>query len=344
MWPILVAILLFGLVVFIHELGHFMWAKLMKVKVNEFSLGFGPAILKFTKGETLYAVRLLPLGGYCAMEGEDEESTSDRAFHKKPVWKRFIIIVAGAVHNLILGLILVGCLLATQGVYGTTTVADFNEEATSSASGLQAGDEIVKINGRSIYCSTDISYMLLNNEGNTVDMVVKRGGEKVNLDAVSFPSQTIEGKSYIDLDFRVVGQKVTIRKPLSFLKEAVLESVSIGRMVWMSLFDMITGRYGLNEMMGPVGVIDTVGQAVSMGMDQVLYIMALITINLGIVNLLPLPALDGGRLVFLIVEGIRRKPIPQKYEGWIHAIGLAMLLLLILVITGSDIWRLIRRN
>ncbi len=341
-WPILVAVLLFGVVIFLHECGHFLFAKLFGVKVNEFAVGFGPTLFKFGKGETTYSLRLLPFGGFCAMEGEDEASDNERSFSKKPVWKRMVITVAGAMNNLILGLLLVSVLLAMDGVYGTREVAKFADSAMSQSTGLQVGDEILKIDGRSIYCATDISYMLMNSRDASVDMVVRRDGMKTELPGVTFRTQEVEGHTMIDLDFKVLGQSVSILHPFSFIKEAFLETVSLGRLVWMSLFDMLTGRYGLNEIMGPVGIINETGKAITMGLENVLYILALLTVNLGIMNLLPLPALDGGRLIFLAIEGIRRKPIPAKYEGWIHGAGLAALLLLSVFIMGNDIWRLIR--
>ncbi len=341
-WPILVAILLFGVVIFIHECGHFFFAKLFGVKVNEFAIGFGPTLFKFGKGETTYSLRLLPFGGFCSMEGEDEESDNAGAFSKKPVWKRLVIVVAGAMNNLLLGLILVGVLLAMSGSYGTREVTYFTEDSMSASTGLQLGDEILKIDGRSIYCATDISYMLMNSRDASVDMVVRRDGVKTELDNVTFRTQEVEGHNIIELDFKVVGKRVTITQPFAFIKEAFLETVSLGRLVWMSLFDIVTGRYGLNEIMGPVGIINETGKAITMGIENALYILALLTVNLGIMNLLPIPAVDGGRVVFLIIEGIRRKPVPAKYEGWVHGIGLILLLLLSVLIMGNDILRLIR--
>ena len=341
-WPIAVAILLFGVVIFLHELGHFLFAKWFGVQVNEFALGFGPTLFKFVKGETTYSLRLLPFGGFCAMEGEDEESENQRAFSKKSVWKRMVIVVAGAVNNLILGLVLVGVLLGIDGAYGTRQIAYFADGAMSQSTGLQEGDEILKIDGRGIYCATDISYMLMNSRDASVDMVVRRDGVATPLEGVSFRTEEIEGHSMIELDFKVVGQRVSLTRPFAFVKEAVLETVSMGRLVWMSLFDMLTGRYGLNEIMGPVGIIVETGTAISMGLESVLYLMALLTVNLGIMNLLPIPAVDGGRLCFLLVEAIRRKPVPQKYEAWIHAAGLILLLLFSVFILGNDIVRLIQ--
>ena len=349
-WPIAVAILLFGLMVIIHEFGHFIFAKLFKVKVNEFSVGFGPALFKKQKGDTLYAWRLIPFGGYCAMEGEDEDSDDAGSFQKKSVWKRIVIVAAGAFNNLVLGLILVGFMLGIQGKFYTTQVYGFVKDAPSYQSGLMPGDEIVEVDGRRVFCSSDLSYMFMASPDDTLEMKVHRNGETVLLDAVRFHTQEIDGTTYIQPDFAVVSEEMSVKHPLTFIKSTLLESVSIGRTVWMSLIDLIGGRFGLNEMMGPVGVVSTVSEGVSqavsgssgIGMDYLLYMLALITINLGIVNLLPLPALDGGRLVFLLYEVIFRKPVPAKYEGWVHGIGLALLLLLILVITGNDILRLLR--
>lgn len=351
LWPILVAILIFGIIVIIHEFGHFFFAKLFKVKVNEFSLGFGPALFKKKKGETQYSVRAIPFGGYCAMEGEDEESEDPRAFHSKKVWQRMIIVAAGAVNNLILGFLLVAIMLSINGTFLTTEIIGFYPGAPSAQSGLQKNDEILSVDGRRVYCASDLSYMMMISSDNTLDMVVRRNGEKVTLNNVAFATQEIDGKTYIAVDFGVKQEEVTIKKPLQSIKNTFKETFSTGRVVWMSLKDLIGGRFGMNELMGPVGVVSTVGDTVSQAVSSedssvdvsfLFYMMAMITINLGIVNLLPLPALDGGRLVFMIYELIFRKPVPAKYEGWVHAIGFALLMLLIVFVTGNDIWRLIK--
>lgn len=349
-WPILVAILLFCIVVVIHEFGHFIFAKLFGVRVNEFAVGFGPALFKKKKKETLYALRLVPFGGYCAMEGEEEESEDEGAFHKKHVAKRMMIVAAGAINNLLLGLLLTGVMLGIQGDFYSTTVYGFVKDAPSYQSGLMAGDVIESVDGRRVFCASDLSYMMMASEDATLQMTVKRAGERVKLDAVTFATQELDGKTYIKTDFAVVREDMTIKHPLTFVKSTLLESFSIGRVVGMSLLDLIGGRFGMNELMGPVGVVSTVSETVSQaatsqngaGLEMVFYLMALLTINLGIMNLLPLPALDGGRLVFLLFELIFRKPLPQKYEGWIHGAGFALLMVAIVVITGNDIVRLIR--
>ena len=352
LWPIIVALLIFGLIVVIHEFGHFFFAKLFKVKVNEFAVGFGPALYKKQKGETLYAIRLVPFGGFCSMEGEDEHSDQPGAFHAKKPWKRFIIVAAGAVNNLILGFLLVAIMLGVRGEFNTTTVQGFVKDASSYQSGLRAGDEIVEVDGRSVYCASDLSYMMMTSQDDTLSMVVNRDGEEITLNQVKFPMKQNEqdGKTYLAADFGIVREEMTLSKPLDYIGNTAMETVSIGRVVWMSLVDLVGGRFSLNDMMGPVGVVSTVSDSVSQaaddssgaGMEYLLYLLAMITINLGIVNLLPLPALDGGRLVFITAEGIFRKPIPQKFEGWVHAVGFALLIGLILIICGNDILRLIR--
>lgn len=341
-WPYLVALLLFALLISIHELGHFLVAKWCGIQVNEFAIGFGPKLLSRKKGETLYSLRLLPIGGYCAMEGESEKSGDAHAYCNQPKWKRLLVCLAGGFNNLVLGFFLLLLLLVLSGRFGTTTVAWFAENASSHQAGLEIGDQILELDGRSVFCVSDISYMLMNSEDDTVQMRVRRDGQEVTLNAVKFGMQELDGHRYIDLDFKVYGREVSLRNTGYLLKEAALETVSVARLVWITLLDMIRGRYGLNELMGPVGTISTVGQAAREDLSSLVYIMALITVNLGICNLLPLPALDGGRVAILIAESILRREIPEKYEALIHAVGLVLLLMLMLVISGNDILRLIR--
>lgn len=344
-WPILMAILFFGVLIGIHELGHFLSAKLFGVKVNEFSLGMGPAIFKKQKGETKYALRLLPVGGYVSMEGEDDSSDDERAFCNKKWWKKFIIVCAGAIMNLILGFIFVVILTSMDTLIGTTKIHSFYENATSSQYGLEAGDTIKEINGTNIYSSRDISYALQRDEDGVYNFTVEREGNKVELPDVHFETKPGEnGHNTIVYDFIIVGIEKT---PLNVLSTAVLDTVSTARLVWLTLFDLVTGHYGINDLSGPVGTVsiiaDVTSEAVASGtgFDMIIYIMALISINIGVFNLLPIPALDGGRLFFILIEAIRRKPIPAKYEGYIHAAGFALLILLMIVITFNDIKNLI---
>lgn len=343
-WPILFALLFFGVIIMIHECGHFACAKLFKVKVNEFSLGMGPALFKRKKGDTLYAVRLFPIGGYVAMEGEDDASEDDRAFNKKPVWQKMMIVVAGALMNLILGFILMVLLLTTStDLIGTNTIKEFYPDAVSSQYGLQAGDRFVEIDGHHVWSELDLSFLMSRSQDGVFDFVVERNGEKVTLNDVHFATEQQNGITLIQYDFIIIGEQPGF---LNIVKNAFTQSASIVRMVWLSVFDLVTGRYGMSELAGPVGTVDIIAdvtaQAVSSGsLTNLLTIMAFITINVGVANLLPLPALDGGRFLFLAVEAVRRKPVNPKYEGYVHAAGLALLLLLMVVVTYNDIARIV---
>ncbi len=344
-WPIIMAILFFGIIIAIHELGHFLSAKLFKVRVNEFSLGMGPAIFKKKKGETQYSLRCLPIGGFVSMEGEDETSDDERAFCNKKWWQKFIIVAAGAIMNIILGFIFVVILTSMDDLIGTPQIHSFYENATSSQYGLEVGDTIKEINGTNIYSSRDISYALQRDEDGVYDFTVERNGEKTQLSDVRFETKAGEnGHNIIIYDFIIVGVEKTF---FNVIGTAVKDTVSIARLVWLTLFDLVTGHYGINDLSGPVGTVSIIAQttteavASGAGFDTVIYIMALISINVGVFNVLPVPALDGGRLFFILIEAIRKKPIPAKYEGVIHVVGLALLMLLMVVITFNDIKNLI---
>lgn len=337
-WPYAVAVLVFLLVIIIHEFGHFILAKLNGVRVNEFAVGFGPKLFKKQLGETAYSFRLIPFGGFCAMEGEDEESDDPRAFGNKKPWRRFTVVVAGAVFNLLLGFALCIGFVAGQELYATTTVAEFTEGSVSNQHGLQKGDTIVEANGRAVYTFNDLSYMFGTSKDGVMDFVVERDGKKVALDNVKFNMEKYEdGKQYISLDFKVYGEKRTF---WSVIKNAAKTEVSLARVVIMSIGDLISGKFGISDMSGPVGITVAVGTAAKQSLTSLIYIAALLTINLGVFNLLPLPALDGGRLLFILFEMIFRKPVPAKYEGWIHAIGFVLLIILAVVIMISDVLKL----
>lgn len=333
-WPYLVAILTFVVLIIIHEFGHFITAKLCGVRVNEFAVGFGPKLFKKKLGETTYAVNLIPLGGYCAMEGEDEESNDGRAFCNKGPFKRLLIVAAGAIFNLILGLILVAVILAPTKAFASTTIAEFNEKAVSSESGLEVNDTILKVDGRRIYTTYDLSYAFTGVDDGKVDITVKRNNEKIELKDVRFDTEKAEDLTLLTVDFKVYGVKKTF---LSYAEYTFKTALSYSRVVIFSLVDLITGRFGLSAVSGPVGITAAIGSAAKVDIFNILPIMALITINLGIFNLLPLPALDGGRILFILAELIFRKPVPKKYEGFIHAAGLIILLGFMLIVTLKDI-------
>ena len=344
-WPFLVAILFFGLLISIHELGHFTFAKLFKVKINEFSLGMGPAIFKKKRGETLYALRLLPIGGYVSMEGEDEESQDENAFNRKKVWQKIIIVAAGAIMNLILGVVIVATVLSMEDLIGTNQILEFHEGAISQQTGLEVGDEFLEIDGHRVFSDTDISFLMGRSDDGVFDMVVRRDGKEVELKDVTFKTEKDGKYTFITYDFVILGEETNF---LNIVENSFKRSASIARLVWLSFFDLITGRYGLTDLSGPVGTVNVIADAAAGaveskdGLITALTMMSFISINIGVFNLLPLPALDGGRLFFLVIEGIRRKPINPKYEGYVHGAGLALLLLLMLVVTFNDIVTLVK--
>ena len=335
---IVIAILLFGFMIFFHELGHFATAKWSGVKVNEFSIGMGPKVISKTFGETAYSLRLLPIGGFVAMEGEDEESDDERSFMSCPVWKRIIITSAGAIMNLILGFAVVFVLTCGQQLIGTTTVATFAENA-SSADYLMVDDVILAVNGEKSGCDYDIIYSLIRDTDGKVSKDVLRNGKKLHLDEVVFDMQEVGEAKSIILDFSIYGEEPNIFGRISY---AFRWTWSLVKLVWHSLGDIISGEFGISQLSGPIGVTDTISDAVaSTNYKGILLILAVVTVNLGVFNLLPLPALDGGRIFFMIIELFRGKPINQKVESIIHATGMALLFLLMIIVAYNDIARLV---
>ncbi len=346
--PIIIAILFFGLIIMLHEGGHFLVAKLFDVKINEFSMGMGPCLLKRKKGETQYSLRAFPVGGFVSMEGEDETSEEPRAFCNKPAWQRFLIVSAGAVVNIIMGFLTVLIMLTfatgeDSGI-GTTEILYFTENATTCEDGLQEGDVITEVNGKHVFSIYDLGVLMMGDSDGVFDMGVKRDGKKVTVSDVKFEMTDVSGHNVVVLDFMLRGVDPTFK---NIAKYAPVQTVSLARMVYISLFQLVTGHYGLNDLSGPIGTVAYVAesaQSESGGIDfeSMLLIMALVAVNVGVFNLLPLPALDGGRLFFIIIEMIFRKPVPSKYEKWVHAAGLVFLLGLMAVISASDILKLIR--
>ncbi len=344
---IIIGVLLFGFVIFFHELGHFLLAKASGIRVNEFALGMGPKLLSFGKGETRYSLRLFPIGGYCAMEGEDEESADERAFSNKPVWRRILVVVAGGLFNIILGFFLMMLVLGQQDTYATTEIAKFAEGSRLEIAGAQVGDKIIEIDGYAVYTDRDLSFALALADPDSISMKVRRDGQRVDLGTFSLNSQEMEGKKIVSMDFWVQPERRTF---LGLVGRSAADTFSMARMVIESLKGIVTGRFGLNDIAGPVGTAQAISQAAGAGLQQgflpavnnIVLMIIMITVNLGVVNLLPLPALDGGRLLFLLWEGITRKPVPQKYEGYVHAAGFFLLMALMAVITFSDILRIFR--
>lgn len=337
---IIIAILLFGFMIFFHELGHFSMAKWAGVKVNEFAIGMGPRILSKTVGDTTYALRLFPIGGFVAMEGEDEDSADSRSFTACPVWKRIIITAAGGIMNLILGLIVVIVLTCGQSLLGTTTVANFTENSVS-ANYLQVGDKITAVNGESADCDYDIIYSLIRDGDGIVSMDVIRDGKKLRIDDINFDMADYGGTKAVVLDFGVYGEEPTFGGVISY---SFRWMYSLIKLVWRSLGDIISGNFALNQLSGPIGVTEAFAEAASSAnIKSLLLILALITVNLGVFNLMPLPALDGGKIFFMVIEWIFGKPVNRKVEAVIHSVGMALLLVLMVIVAYNDIVKLVAR-
>ena len=342
MLQIILAILAFGMLVIVHEFGHFITAKRGGVQVNEFWIGMGPTLLKKEHNGTLYCLKLLPFGGACVMEGEDEESASEHAFGKASLPRRMLIVAAGALMNFLVGFLIVLAVIQPNGPNGgyiVSTIDSVDPVSTAAAAGgLQAGDEILEVDGYNILMRSDFEIALARGADTTYEVVVRRDGEKITLPAVVLEA-TIEGedgRKMIGLTFAEQPDSIGMH-----INMAVRTSVNYARMVWASLGMLVTGQVGVDQLSGPVGVAEVMATTASYSISAFLQLVAFISINLGVMNLLPLPALDGGRLVFLILEGIRRKPVPAKYEGYIHAAGLMLLLALMVYVTGQDILRIV---
>ena len=440
---ILIGVLLFELIIFIHEFGHFITAKKSGIKVNEFSLGMGPKIFSFGKGETNYSLRIFAIGGFCAMEGEDEESPEPRAFNNAKVWKRMIVVIAGAVMNIILGFVLMFVVVVQQDAYSSTEVQSFPATSFSSCTGLRSGDVIKEINGYGISTSMDFNYPISTAElktvdgstleiykedcGNnlynmavslvqdknnklsdeqvskvnellskstneivkakskedaysiyenyykkindacgikdykvekiveketrkryTADILVERNGEEKLLKNVQFFTYTTKDNSdpQVSIDFYVKPIEKTFG---SVISQTFKQTISTCKMIYASLGGLLTGKFGLKDMSGPIGIASAVttvaSESLSSGfmsaVNSIIYVMMIITVNLGLFNMLPFPALDGGRFVFLIIEAIRGKSVPRKVEAIVNGIGMGLLILLMILITANDIFKLI---
>lgn len=349
---LLASVLVFGFVIFFHELGHFVTAKKSGIQVNEFSIGMGPALFKKIHKGTQYSIRLLPIGGFVSMEGEDgEEEEKDeketppvpgelktgKPFGEVAIWKRMIVIAAGAVMNLVLGFLVMLVLVGGDDAITSKTVCEFSENALCHQTGLAEDDTILRVNGRRCFVANDIIYELQRTENYTANFTVRRNGEVVELPGVRFDTAEQDGQTVMQIGFKVYAVKKTA---WNVLREAGNWVIHYMRLVVLSLVDIFTGHVSVNELSGPVGIVTVIGQAVRMGIVQLLNLLALLTVNLGVFNLLPFPALDGGRLVLLGIEAVIHRPVPQKVEIAINALGMACLLGLVAFATYNDILRL----
>lgn len=345
---IIVAILLFGVLIIVHELGHFTAAKACGVKVEEFAVGMGPAILKKKKGETQYSLRCIPFGGFCAMAGEDEESHDPRAFTNQAAWKRIIILAAGSFMNFVLGLVIMLILYSNAGMFRAPVLADFMEGCPyESEEGLQTGDRFYSIDGHRIYQYYNVSEFLSKGDG-SYDLVLIRDGKKIKLEDFKLVPLEYEGQEtkmygfYFGFDEATFGTKV---------QNAWNSCMEFGRMVWMGLGELVSGNVGVKELSGPVGIVDMMaetGEQAETTADAfygIFYFCAFIAVNLALMNMLPIPALDGGRIFLLLVtwliETVTKKKLNPKYEGYIHAGGMILLLGLMAFVMLNDIIRIV---
>ena len=350
-FSIVLIILFFGVLIAIHEFGHFIAAKTLGVRVNEFAIGMGPAIFSREKGETLYSLRAFPIGGFCAMEGEEESSDDPRSFHNKPFWKKFIILVAGAFMNFVAGLLLILLIMGLAGSPAAPVFTGVMEGAESVLdTGLQPGDQFYTIDGHRIYFQSD-ALVYLQRAGETVDVTVLRDGEKVDLGELYLPYLQLTDETGQQVEKRgiYVGQfqEDTV---LTRLRNSWYQAVDYVRMVWMGLGDIVTGAVGLRDMSGVIGIVAMAGDVGQAGAEaaglfgavvNLLDFTALIAISLAVMNLLPIPALDGGQIFLLIVDGIyrlfSRKHIDQKYLGYVNMVGFICLIALMVLVAISDV-------
>ena len=348
---ILLAILIFGILIMTHELGHFLTAKLFRVRVNEFSICMGPAIWKKTVGETTYALRCIPIGGYCAMEGEDEASEDPRAFTSAKTWKRAVILAAGSAMNFLTGLLVLIIMYSAVSGFTTPQIIKFEDGCLlEREDGLQINDEIYRIDGKRVYLYSDISMLLARNSSGVFDLTIKRGNELIELQDFAMEKQPFEENGetvyryglYFGFEEKSIG---------SVLKNAWYTALDFARMIWMSLGDLIKGLVSVKDMSGPVGIVSVIAETgeasetAGIAALNLAYLGAFIAVNLAVMNLLPIPALDGDRVFFLVItwilQKILRRQIDPKYEGYIHAAGMILLLSFIAFITLKDIWQLI---
>lgn len=309
--------------------------------VKEFAIGMGPKIFSRTskKSGTKYALRLLPIGGFVSMEGEDEDSEDPNGFCNKSVPKRMFIVIAGAFMNILLGFILMFVLVFSQKTLVSNKIGEFNENSFSSEK-LMVGDTVLKVDGTRVHTGNEVVYEIMNKGDEPIDIVVLRDGDKLTVEEVTFPNFEDSGVIFGECDFKLYRDEQTFG---NYMKHAYFRSVSTVKMVYDSLFNLISGKYGMDAVSGPVGVTEAVGEAAKNGAATLIYIVTVISINLGIFNLLPFPALDGGRFVFLAVEGIRRKPIDRRIEGYVNFVGIVLLFGFMLVVTFKDVIKIIFR-
>lgn len=351
---ILFAVLLFSILIFVHELGHFVTAKLSGVQVNEFSMFMGPLLYQKQIGETMYSIRLIPFGGYCAMEGEDGDSENPRAFSAAAWWKRLIILCAGSAMNFIAGLLIL-VVVFSSAVYMAVPQVDLMEPGCTlgGENGIQVGDELWSLDGERIYTQSDFSLIMSFNPGDTHDLVIKRNGEKIRLDNFlmekhEFPNE--DGTTTLRYGFSFAIKEADTALKLEYTWRQAMDIV---RSVRLSLRMIFGGQAKFSDVSGPVGIVQQMSETAEQSESAVdalynmLYFGAFIAINLAVMNLLPVPALDGGRVLCLLItvaaEAVLRRKIDPKYEGYLHTAGMILLLGFMAIVTFKDIFAIFMR-
>lgn len=352
-FSIIFAVLLFSILIFVHELGHFVAAKLSGVQVNEFAMFMGPALVKWKRGETLYSIRTIPIGGYCAMEGEDEDTDNPRSFQKAKWWKRLIILVAGSFMNFVAGVLIVSVVLMCQPNYATTQVVDIEPwSSVQEGAGLREGDLILEFNGEKMRIYEDFSLATALLPNGNYDILVERNGEEVLLHDVPMVRKTVDdgnGGQQMLYGLRFGYSETT---PASVPGRILPTALNYVKSVFLSLRMLFSGQAGLQDMTGPVGIVQIMSEGASAAETtggailNMLYFGGFIAINLAVMNMLPVPALDGGRvfalLITVVIEKIIGRKINPKYEGYIHGAGMILLLAFMALIMMKDIFTIFK--
>ncbi|MFA5637333.1 MAG: RIP metalloprotease RseP [Anaerovoracaceae bacterium] len=329
---IVYALIIFAILILVHELGHFITAKMFGVKVNEFALGMGPALYKKQGGETVFSVRAIPIGGFCSMEGENEDSEDERAFNKKPAGKRAVILAAGSFMNLMLAIIIFSLILFSLG-YAQTTLSEVKAGSPAEKAGLLEGDKIVSVDGTAIKKWEDVVGIVSSKEpGDEVVLGIKRNNEALTLTASTYDQ---EGRTVMGVTAKVV------KNPARALLDGTKATFALATSMVDILKQLLTGDIAATELTGPVGIVYLVGDSAKMGLNYVMYLTALISLNLAIINLLPFPALDGGRLLFIVIRKVTGRAITDDIEAKVHILGLMLLMALMVYVTWQDIIRFI---
>ncbi len=353
----LITVVVFGIMILVHELGHFIACRIFGVKVNEFAVGMGPTLIskRSSKSGTLYSIRALPIGGFNSIEDGTEEkidengntvvvpkdTISSDAFPSKPLWQRIIIIVAGAFMNLVLGFVIMTVVVIGTEKYGSTKIAYFVDDDGNSVNeykGLNSGDEVLKVGNRRVHTGDELVYAIFADGAKALDFKVVRNGETITVKDVTFPTKENEGITYGVINFKIYTEEKNF---VNTVKQSFYGAINAITQVIDSLVGIITGKYGLKHISGPIGVGEVIGQAASVGVISLLSITVVLTMNLGIFNLLPIPGLDGGKLVFLLIEGIIRRPIPKKIEEMATVIGISLLMVTVVIVAFKDVFALI---